>query len=135
MALFVVSTRTAGEGFASMWAAFMLVMLSVGGTMIMRKFHNSIAVGFFMGSVVATSQLFFLLFLVYSGYSGDRINSGQAGEEESVMSMFCFVQAVLLGSFAAILGAHRSEILDRSQGGLASMTDDEYEPSNSSTLS
>jgi hypothetical protein len=30
----------------------------------MRKFHNSMAVGFFMGSIVAMSQLFFLLFLV-----------------------------------------------------------------------
>mmetsp|Transcript_21864 Transcript_21864/g.49729 ORF Transcript_21864/g.49729 Transcript_21864/m.49729 type:complete len:130 (-) Transcript_21864:360-749(-) len=125
MAIFVVTTRTAGEGFASMWAAFMLVMLSGGGTMIMRKFHNSIAVGFFMGTVVATSQLFFLLFLVYSGYSGDRVNSSQSGQEESVMAMFCFIQAVLLGSFAAILGAHRSEILDRTQGGLNSINDGE----------
>jgi hypothetical protein len=36
----------------------------VGGTMIMRKFHSSLAVGFFMGCVVAMSQLFFMLFLV-----------------------------------------------------------------------
>lgn len=33
--------------------------------MIMRKFHNSMAVGFFMGGVVSTSQMFFLLFLMY----------------------------------------------------------------------
>ena len=32
--------------------------------MIMRKFHNSLAVGFFMGFLVAMSQLFFVLFLV-----------------------------------------------------------------------
>ena len=30
----------------------------------MRKFQNSIAVGFFMGSVVAASQMFLLLFLM-----------------------------------------------------------------------
>jgi hypothetical protein len=39
-------------------------VLSIGGTMIMRKFHNSMAVGFFMGGVVAMSQLFFMLFLM-----------------------------------------------------------------------
>lgn len=31
------------------------------------------------------------------------------------MSLLCLVQSVLLGSFAAILGAHRSEILDKPQ--------------------
>ena len=29
------------------------------------------------------------------------------------MSLFCLIQCILLGSFAAILGAHRSEILDK----------------------
>ena len=29
------------------------------------------------------------------------------------MSLLCLVQSILLGSFAAILGAHRSEILDK----------------------
>ena len=33
--------------------------------MIMRKFHNSMAVGFFMGGVVAMSQMFFFLSMVY----------------------------------------------------------------------
>lgn len=64
MSLLVTSTRVFSEGFAALWSGIMLLFLSVGGTMIMRKFHNSFAVGFFMGSVVAMSQLFLLLFLV-----------------------------------------------------------------------
>lgn len=64
MSLLVTSTRVFSEGFAALWSGIMLMFLSVGGTMIMRKFHNSFAVGFFMGSVVAMSQLFLLLFLV-----------------------------------------------------------------------
>jgi hypothetical protein len=56
--------RPKAEAFASIWSAVMLCCLSIGGTMIMRKFHNSMAVGFFMGSVVAMSQMFFLLFLM-----------------------------------------------------------------------
>jgi hypothetical protein len=60
----VMSTRSLGEGFAATWSAIMLLVLSIGGTMIMRKFHNSMAVGFFMGCVVAMSQLFFMLFLM-----------------------------------------------------------------------
>jgi hypothetical protein len=58
-----MSTRGMSETFTSIWSALMLLALSIGGTMIMRKFHNSMAVGFFMGGVVAMSQMFFFLML------------------------------------------------------------------------
>lgn len=64
MTFWMVSTRSAGESFSAMWSTIIIVGLCIGGTMVMRRFHTSIAVGFFMGSVVATSQLFFLLFLM-----------------------------------------------------------------------
>jgi len=64
MSFAVMGTRPFAEGFASFWSAAMLCVLSIGGTMIMRKFHNSMAVGFFMGGVVSMSQMFFLLFLL-----------------------------------------------------------------------
>ena len=155
MSVFVSGTRTLAEGFASIWSALMLMMLSIGGTMIMRKFHNSMAVGFFMGAIVAMSQMFFLLFLMYVprafltdniarppffillfllvylmrilsslsffrsctdryiGYGKDQSLQGRSYKGETVMSMLCLIQSILLGSFAAILGAHRSEILDK----------------------
>ena len=64
MSCAVVGTRSLSEGFTSVWSAFMLLALSIGGTMIMRKFHNSMAVGFFMGGVVAMAQMFFFLSLM-----------------------------------------------------------------------
>lgn len=64
MSCAVMGTRSIAEGFTSVWSAFMLLALSIGGTMIMRKFHNSMAVGFFMGGVVAMAQMFFFLSLV-----------------------------------------------------------------------
>eukprot|EP00591_Stephanopyxis_turris_P012476 CAMPEP_0195520744 /NCGR_PEP_ID=MMETSP0794_2-20130614/17522_1 /TAXON_ID=515487 /ORGANISM="Stephanopyxis turris, Strain CCMP 815" /LENGTH=184 /DNA_ID=CAMNT_0040650163 /DNA_START=78 /DNA_END=632 /DNA_ORIENTATION=+ len=113
MSLWIVSTRSSGEGFCSVWTALILVLLSIGGTTIMRKFQNSIAVGFFIGAVVATAQLFFLVFLIYMGYDGDRRQSDLDTKEEMVIASFSLMQAILLGSFAAILGVYRSEILDR----------------------
>ena len=64
MSCVLMGTRSFAEGFTSVWSAFMLLALSIGGTMIMRKFHNSMAVGFFMGGVVAMSQMFFFLSMV-----------------------------------------------------------------------
>lgn len=121
MSIFVMGTRSFSEGFASIWSALMLLILSIGGTMIMRKFHNSMAVGFFMGGVVAMSQMFFLLFLIYIGYGRDQIYNKESAKGEGVMSLLCLVQCLLLGSFAAILGAHRSEILDKPFAGMPEM--------------
>lgn len=81
--------------------------------MIMRKFHNSMAVGFFMGGVVAMSQMFFFLSMTYLGYRKDNIADDLPSGQETFMSFLCFVQFVLLGSFAFILAAHRSEIIEK----------------------
>lgn len=50
----------------------------------------------------------------YTGYRQDQKIAGYSGAQEGFMSLLCFAECVLLGSFAAILGAHRSEILDKS---------------------
>jgi hypothetical protein len=109
--------RPAAEGWASVGAAVISVVLSVGGTMILRKFHNSMAVGFFMGSILATSQMFFTLALVYISYAQDlRAAQHEEGggatvaKEEYFMAVASFLQSALLGSFALLLTAHRSEL-------------------------
>jgi hypothetical protein len=55
----------------------------------------------------------FLFHYRYLGYAQDQTLSGQSSKQEVLMSLFCVVQSILLGSFAAILGAHRSEILEK----------------------
>ena len=64
IAMYTMSSRGGTEAFVSLWSAIVLLLLCIGGTVIMRKFQSSVAVGFFMGSVVAASQMFFLIFLV-----------------------------------------------------------------------
>ena len=92
--------------------------------MIMRKFHNSLAVGFFMGGIVATSQLFFLLFLLFIGYGKDKSELGMSSKEKAFMGFCSLAQSVLLGSFAAILAAHRSEILEKPGTAVMDMMDE-----------
>eukprot|EP00580_Thalassiosira_gravida_P008152 CAMPEP_0201649238 /NCGR_PEP_ID=MMETSP0493-20130528/39048_1 /ASSEMBLY_ACC=CAM_ASM_000838 /TAXON_ID=420259 /ORGANISM="Thalassiosira gravida, Strain GMp14c1" /LENGTH=129 /DNA_ID=CAMNT_0048125073 /DNA_START=125 /DNA_END=514 /DNA_ORIENTATION=- len=108
-----MSSRGGTEAFVSMWSSIVLLILCVGGTVIMRKFQSSVAVGFFMGSVVAASQMFLLVFLILFGYIEDRLENDMPVDGERLNGFVCLVQAVLLGSFAAILAAHRSEILDQ----------------------
>eukprot|EP00581_Thalassiosira_minuscula_P028293 CAMPEP_0183752806 /NCGR_PEP_ID=MMETSP0739-20130205/2558_1 /TAXON_ID=385413 /ORGANISM="Thalassiosira miniscula, Strain CCMP1093" /LENGTH=175 /DNA_ID=CAMNT_0025989207 /DNA_START=43 /DNA_END=570 /DNA_ORIENTATION=+ len=113
IALFTMSSRGGTEAFVSLWSSIVLLVLCVGGTVIMRKFQSSVAVGFFMGSVVAASQMFLLLFLILFGYIEDRLENDLPVDGERLNGFVCLVQSILLGSFAAILAAHRSEILDQ----------------------
>jgi hypothetical protein len=43
---------------------------------------------------------------------------------DSLMAFFALLQSVLLGSFAAILAAHRSEILDQPAQAVMTMMDE-----------
>jgi hypothetical protein len=106
-----MGTRPFCETLAAIWSSALLVALAVGGTMIMRKFHSSLTVGFFLGTIVATSQLFLVLFLLYIGYSVDQKQAGLSNKEENIMATLALIQSLLLSSFAIILAAHRSEIL------------------------
>ena len=51
----------------------------------------------------------------YLGYRKDNRIDGLPAGQELLMSMICFAQFVLLGTFAAILSAHRSDILEKSE--------------------
>ena len=96
----------------ALWSSFLLCCFSIGGTMIMRKFHNSIAVGFFMGVTVTSCQFYIALALIYFHYRHYNIrNSSNAkAKDVTLFACLCIVQAILLGTFAIILAAHRTEI-------------------------
>jgi hypothetical protein len=67
----------------------------------------------FSNSTNFCSSLLYIHLERYIGYGKDQAINEKSYKGESVMSLLCLVQSVLLGSFAAILGAHRSEILDK----------------------
>ena len=57
-------SRQPNESILSTWSAILVVLLGIGGTMVMRKYHNGLFVGIFMGSLVGLSQFFFMVFLM-----------------------------------------------------------------------
>jgi hypothetical protein len=72
----------------------------------------------------------------YLSFAKDRAAEGYATASENMSAFLSLMQCLLLGSFAAILGAHRSQILDKNGNGPSSATtpgeatndDDTYEP-------
>jgi hypothetical protein len=49
----------------------------------------------------------------YVGFAIERQNIGGNIVEDQLQASVCLIQSILLGSFAVMLGAHRSEIIDR----------------------
>jgi len=69
-------------------------------------------------------QLLFFYHCSYIGYGKDQLEAGSSPKEESLLAIISLVQSVLLGSFAAILAAHRSEILDKPGTSVMDMMDE-----------
>lgn len=77
-----------------------------------RYIKSSYSLIWFLTLTISLS-LWYIHFDSYSGYGHDQRLLKMSGKEETLMACFALLQCVLLGSFAAILGAHRSEILDK----------------------
>lgn len=88
-------------GFVGIWAMFLVIGLSVGGTLVMRKYQTPLAVGFFIGVVIMMSFQMFSLSVLFAGaaylqrqdrdkyHSKDvSVTSNDAG---AVFSFFMFV--------------------------------------------
>jgi hypothetical protein len=135
MSFWTVSSRSFGEGFQAVWSSLIIIALAVGGTMVMRKFHSSFHTGLFIGCIVATAQYFFLLSLVYAGYVADRNLSGLSTGQDVMQSCVSMIQSFLLGTFALLLIAHRSEIIENgsvnsAEGGIIDDKSDAIENAN-----
>ena len=61
----------------------------------------------------------------YIGYhkDGQYAEEGQTKAPEFWLAFFALTESILLASFAAILAAHRSEILEKPNGGAAEETE------------
>lgn len=75
-----------------------------------------------------------ILFLCrYCGYAKDRSLAGVGFQEEFIMSILCLVQCALLASFAMILGAHRTDIMEKNTSGEESPQEElSYQPPSAS---
>lgn len=87
-------------GFVGIWAMILIVALSVGGTMVMRKHQTPLAVGFLIGIVLMMSLQMFSLSIIFAGAAylarierakGDEHTNVHSNEAGSVFSFFMFI--------------------------------------------
>ncbi|CCI41851.1 hypothetical protein ABG067_005903 [Albugo candida] len=105
-------------GFAGIWAMILMIGLSVGGTLVMRKFQTPLAVGFFIGVVIMMSFQMFSLTVLFVGESylakeertlfNKTDTNIHTNEAAAVFSFFMFT---LYAIFGAVLVKHRSIVI------------------------
>ena len=125
------STSNTQQCIIALWSSFLLCCFSIGGTMIMRKFHNSIAVGFFMGVTVTSCQFYIGLALIYFHYRHFNLRNNNNAKDVTLFACLSLIQAILLGTFAILLAAHRTEISfdsTTSENDIPSTSDAEPQP-------
>ncbi|KAG2779616.1 hypothetical protein PC129_g15344 [Phytophthora cactorum] len=104
-------------GFVGVWAMILIVALSVGGTMVMRKHQTPLAVGFLIGVVLMMSLQMFSLSIIFAGAAylarierakGDEHTNVHSNEAGSVFSFFMFVCYL---AFTIVLVRHRNIVI------------------------
>lgn len=77
----------------------LLIGLSVGGSLVMRKYRTSLAVGFFLGVVMIMSQTMLVLFAVFAGRASTSADDDEKPADRAFAS-FCFFLWIVYTAFA-----------------------------------
>lgn len=107
-------------GFVGIWAMFLVIGLSVGGTMVMRKYQTPLAVGFLIGVVLMMSLQMFSLSILFAGAAylarqerdkGNDSTSVHSNDAGSVFSFFMFVLYVSVTAHSPLVSCLSMSLL------------------------
>ncbi|CBJ49273.1 conserved unknown protein [Ectocarpus siliculosus] len=97
--------------FASVWTLFMVLGVSVAGTVILKKYHTPLAVGTLLGLTTMMSQFMFVLFAVFLALAEYADEPGLATGDRT-MAVFSFFLFLLYGLFSFVLGRYRTTVMN-----------------------
>eukprot|EP00752_Nemacystus_decipiens_P008891 g7936.t1 len=97
--------------FASVWTLFMVIAVSVAGTVILKKYHTPLAVGTLLGLTTMMSQFMFVLFAVFLALA-EYADTGSLARGDRTMAVFSFFLFLLYGLFSFVLGRYRTTVMN-----------------------
>ncbi|CAM9100729.1 unnamed protein product [Chrysoparadoxa australica] len=87
-----------------------LIGLSVGGSMVMRKYRTPLGVGFFLGAVIITSQQMLILCAVFLGRAHEAAGLSETSADRA-FAVFCLFLCAVYAVFATLLAVFREELI------------------------
>jgi len=86
-----------GGSFAILWGLILLICISVYGTLVMRKYRDTLNVGIFLGMVAMMANMLFMIFCLFCALAanddGDQHHLDRA---VAAFTFFAFLNYVFL---------------------------------------
>jgi len=122
------------HGFAVIWSMLLVILLSVGGTLVMQRFRTPLAVGFLLGVTVMMSINMFSLCILFAGaahYIRDPKDPAKSSDEAA--AAFAFFLFLSYGAFSVVLALHRNQMLENAKERSMSSMDGNVEATDDAT--
>eukprot|EP00937_MAST-01D_sp_MAST-1D-sp2_P005582 g5582.t1 len=100
------------DGFAAIWAMILIVGLSVGGTMVLKKYRKPLAIGFFLGVCVMMSVNMLTLFAIFVGLAQmEKDATDSTPSSDNAAAAFAFFLCLCYGGFSFVLSKHKDTLV------------------------
>jgi len=97
--------------FSAMWTALLLVVISVVGTIIMRKYQTALAIGFLLGVIFVMTQQMLIIFAIFTERSKQPNETVTVVQSQQAMAVFSFFLFIVYASFGSMLSVFRNDII------------------------
>jgi len=97
--------------FSAMWTALLLVVISVVGTIIMRKYQTALAIGFLLGIIFVMTQQMLIIFAIFTERSKLPNETMTVVQSQQAMAVFSFFLFIVYFAFGSMLAVFRNDII------------------------
>ena len=114
--------------FIGIWTSLTLMVMVIGGTITLRKHHNQLAVGCFMGSCFVIVNQLLMMFSIFAEHSSEN-NHEDDSQAEQATATFAWLLFMALAVFDGLLVAFQNDLIKDTHRADMTDGDEGYEES------
>lgn len=101
-------------GFAAVWTSLLLIVISVTGTLILRRFNKALSVGVLIGIIFVMVQQMLILFAFFAERSTQPNEAPSVVVSQQAMATFSFFIFLIYLGFGTMLAVFRVDFIKQS---------------------
>eukprot|EP00981_Chlorochromonas_danica_P005371 scaffold1088_cov177-Ochromonas_danica.AAC.7 len=105
------SSKETAAAFSAVWTAILLIVISVIGTIIMRRYQTALSIGFLIGIIFIMTQQMLILFAIFVEQSQASDNTTEQTQAQQAMAVFTFFVFFIYASFGTMLTVFRDDVI------------------------
>lgn len=98
-------------GFMAVWTCILLVVISVIGTIIMRRYQTALSIGFLIGVIFIMTQQMLILFAIFADQANNSTNTLAQTQSQQAMAVFAFFLFLVYAAFGSMLSVFRQDVI------------------------